>query len=112
MENPEQSQQELVNQVYNHAADLIVNQRKSSQETITLLVDQGLDQASATAVVDNIQVEISKAKKSRANKDMVYGALWAIGGTVATLADFGFIFWGAIVFGAIQFFKGVANASA
>lgn len=40
---------------------------------------------------------------------MIYGALWCVGGIMATLANFGFIFWGAIVFGAIQFFMGVAK---
>ncbi len=111
MENQEPSQQEIVNQVYNHAADLIVNQGKSSQQAIDHLVEQGLDQESASAVVNNIQDEITKAKKDRAGKDMLYGALWAIGGTVATIADIGYIFWGAIVFGAIQFFKGVINST-
>ena len=41
---------------------------------------------------------------------MKYGALWCVGGIVGTAALIGFIFWGAILFGGIQFFKGVANA--
>lgn len=49
------------------------------------------------------------ATRDRAKKDMLYGALWCIGGTVLTLADIGFIFWGAIVFGAVQFFRGLSN---
>ena len=53
---------------------------------------------------------IQDVKKEGANKDMLYGALWCIGGIVATVADFGFIFWGAIVFGAIQFIKGATNS--
>jgi hypothetical protein len=52
---------------------------------------------------------MNDAKKERANKDMLYGALWCIGGIVATVADFGYIFWGAIIFGAIQFLKGAFN---
>jgi hypothetical protein len=47
----------------------------------------------------------------RANKDMLYGALWCIGGIIATISDLGYIFWGAIVFGAIQFFRGLLNRS-
>jgi len=38
---------------------------------------------------------------------MIFGALWCIGGTVATITDIGYIFWGAILFGAIQFFETV-----
>jgi hypothetical protein len=49
-------------------------------------------------------------RKEGANKDMLYGALWCFGGIIATVADFGFIFWGAIVFGAIQFIKGATNS--
>jgi len=48
-------------------------------------------------------------RRAKAKKGMLYGALWCIGGTVLTMAHIGFIFWGAIVFGAIQFFKRVAN---
>jgi hypothetical protein len=40
---------------------------------------------------------------------MIFGALWCIGGTVLTISNTGYIFWGAIVFGGIQFFKGLAT---
>ena len=54
--------------------------------------------------------ETTDARMERANKDMLYGALWCVGGIVGTAAQIGFIFWGAILFGGIQFFKGLANA--
>lgn len=110
MENRNNSQQESVNQIYEYAADLLFNQKKSASETKIALAEQGLDEESATIVVDNIEQQIKDATKERANKDMLYGALWCIGGIVATVADFGYVFWGAIVFGAIQFFKGVAKS--
>jgi len=53
---------------------------------------------------DNLSIE-----KENAKKDMLYGALWCGGGTIATLAHIGFIFWGAIVFGAFQFLRGFFN---
>ncbi|MBS1794523.1 MAG: hypothetical protein JSS81_11750 [Acidobacteria bacterium] len=45
---------------------------------------------------------------------MVVGALWAIGGTIATVLSYNaasgggryFIFWGAIIFGGIDFVRG------
>ena len=49
-------------------------------------------------------------KKEKAKNDMLYGALWCIGGIVLTLAHIGFIFWGAILFGGIQFFRGLYNS--
>lgn len=71
------------------------------------MLEQGLDEESASIVVSNLEQQIEDAKKERSNKDMLYGALWCIGGIIATAADTGFIFWGAIVFGGIQFFKGL-----
>ena len=63
----------------------------------------------------SVQNEISEqeyisTKKERAEKDMLYGALWCIGGIFATAAHIGFVFWGAILFGGIQFFKGLINS--
>ncbi|WP_417357503.1 hypothetical protein [Flavobacterium sp.] len=59
-------------------------------------------------LADNItEDEIEQARKRRANKDMLWGAVWCIGGTIVTLASRNVIAWGAILFGGIQFIKGV-----
>jgi hypothetical protein len=63
----------------------------------------------------SVQNEISEqeyisAKKKQAENDMLYGALWCIGGIIATAAHIGFIFWGAILFGGIQFCRGLFNS--
>ena len=109
MENLNDEQQKAVNHIYEYAANLMVKEKMSSIETKKALISKGLDEESASVVVSNLEEQIYTAKKTRANKDMLYGALWCIGGTVATIADFGYIFWGAILFGAIQFIKGVIN---
>lgn len=111
MENQVQVQQESVNQLYAYAAHLMVNEDKNSVEVVDLLGEKGLDHDSAWAVVRNLEDEIDAAKKKGAQKDILWGAVWCVGGTVATLADTGFIFWGAIVFGGIQFIKGLVNYS-
>ena len=54
--------------------------------------------------------EYISAKKKQAENDMLYGALWCIGGIIATAAHIGFIFWGAILFGGIQFLGGLFNS--
>ncbi len=59
----------------------------------------------------NIEKHSKEEGIESAQKDMLYGALWCIGGIVATVADFGYIFWGAIVFGGIQFFKGLFSSN-
>mgnify|MGYP001551922464 FL=1 len=64
--------------------------------------------------VDEIQeMSMSDAEQElindRAKKDILYGALWCVGGLVATAAEIGYIFWGAIVFGGVQCVKGLMN---
>ena len=102
-------QQSAVNEIYQYAANLLVRDKRSNEDVVALLKGRGLDEDSANTVVNNLQMEITKAKKGRAHKDMLYGGLWCVGGTIATMSHIGFIFWGAIVFGGIQFFKGLIN---
>src|ERR1700741_4667812 len=84
---------------------------KYPYEVKTALIQRGLTEDDATVVVDTLVEQLTKAaKKKKAQKDMLYGALWCIGGTGLTMANIGFIFWGAIVFGGIQFIRGVINS--
>lgn len=113
METTAIESQELINQHYNFAANLLLNQRKSGYETKNALIEQGLTSEQAASVVEKIEMQIQDAEyeavQAKAKKDMLYGALWCIGGTVLTLSNIGFIFWGAILFGGIQFGKGAIN---
>ena len=111
MEENQKNQDQQVKQIYENAANLMVEQKKSANEVKETLIKEGLDSESASNVVENIEQHMKKAKKEGANKNMLYGALWCVGGTIATVADLGYIFWGAIVFGAIQFFMGVAKSN-
>jgi hypothetical protein len=47
--------------------------------------------------------------KKKAQKDIIVGGLWFLGGIIGTFANIGFIFWGAIVFGFIQGCRGIFN---
>jgi len=109
MENHNSSSQSAVNEFYNLAANMLVNEKKTTKDVQLALVGKGLSETAAFTIVHNLEVEIKNAKKEAGKKDMLYGALWCIGGTVATVANIGFIFWGAIVFGGIQFVKGAIN---
>lgn len=108
MEQTQTDQQALVNQMYTYAANLFYS-GKNSYEVKTALIERGMDEANATYIADRLEQEVANARKSKAQKDMLYGALWCVAGVILTFAHIGFIFWGAIVFGAIQFFKGVSN---
>ena len=74
MEKENDNQQEAVNQIYEYAANLLINQKKSLTETKNVLIAQGLDEESASVVVSNLEQQIKDAKKEGANKDMLYGA--------------------------------------
>jgi hypothetical protein len=112
MENNQRDQEQIINEIYDFAAYLMIDQGYSSSATKQALIEEkGLDDESATLVVENLGNQIKNVKKEGANKDMLYGALWCVGGIIATIADFGYIFWGAIIFGAFQFIKGAANSN-
>ncbi|WP_294244935.1 hypothetical protein [uncultured Chryseobacterium sp.] len=59
-------------------------------------------------------LNLDKAHKHEAKKDILYGVLWLVGGLAVTILTFnfgsiGFIAYGAIIFGGIRFFRGLAN---
>ena len=95
--------------LYQYAANLLANGNKSGAEVERLLMLKGLEAASAATVVRELEGPLREAKKAQAKKDMLHGGLWCVGGLAFTLADIGFVFWGAIVFGGYQFIKGVVN---
>lgn len=108
-------QQEIVNQIYGFTADMLYNQKKSVEETKAALIGNGLKPEDADVVISNLQNQYKQEKKEAGNKNMLYGALWCIGGLLVTFLTYSaasnggtyVVAWGAVVFGAIQFFKGV-----
>lgn len=56
-------------------------------------------------------IEFQAAKKRQGWKNVGWGAAWCVGGTIATLANIGFIFWGAIIFGFIQMIGGFVQVA-
>ena len=108
-------QQEIVNQIYGFTADMLYNQKKSVEETRAVLVENGLNSEDADVVINNLQNQYNKEKKEAGNKNILYGALWCVGGILVTVLTYSaasnggtyVVAWGAVIFGAIQFFKGV-----
>lgn len=119
METSTEEQQKAINQIYDYAASLVLKEKKSYTETKAALIAQGIDEESASTIVTNLEEEINGAKKKQANKDMRNGALWCVGGIIVTAVTYSnasgggtyVVTWGAIIFGAVQFFKGLFNAS-
>ncbi|MEN9638670.1 MAG: hypothetical protein RLZZ262_538 [Bacteroidota bacterium] len=110
MEDVKDDQQVVTQHHYDTAANLLINESRTASEAKRVLITQGLNEAKASEVITKVEEQIAEEKREGASKDMLYGALWCIGGVVATVADFGYVFWGAIVFGGVQFFKGLINS--
>lgn len=108
MINPESSREELHQESpYVLAKELYFNQNYTSNEVKDALLKKNVEEVLADEIVSNLEKEFRAMRSEEANKKMVYGILFCAGGIIATAANVGYIFWGAIVFGAIQFFKGL-----
>lgn len=85
--------------------------QKYSDQTITRkLSKKGYDESKALLLISELRKDYEVyVLKKKAQNDMIFGSLWFVGGIVGTLANIGFFFWGAILFGMIQFFKGLTN---
>jgi hypothetical protein len=118
MSNQQLSQEQFVETVYAFAADQMKD-GASAHEIQASLVEKGLDPDDAATVVANLTRLKSEAIRSAGKKNMLYGGLWCVGGTVVTALTYSaaaagggryVVAWGAIVFGAVQFFRGVGQA--
>jgi hypothetical protein len=102
-------QDQAVSQVFDYIVSMLMHEKIPPEAAVDRLVEKGIDRNTAENLVDAVDAKVRKAKKDHAYKNMAIGALWCIGGIVATASGIGLIFWGAILFGAIQFFQGVAS---
>ena len=115
MEYQQQETQDLVNKIYEYAADLMFEQEISPSETKRILIEQGLEPEDADIVISNLQTQMRQANRSVAKKNMIYGALWCLGGLLVTVITYSaaseggtyIVTGGAIFWGAIQFLKGL-----
>lgn len=113
----EPTEDEVIQAVYEHAANLLM-EGKSRHQIEADLMDKGLDQESASVVVTNLKNMKKEAEAGQGSKNMLFGALWCIGGIVVTAATYSaasgggtyVVAWGAIVFGAVQFFIGLGQS--
>ena len=108
MELSQTTDQQVDNYLYQYAGNLLASGKKGA-EVAHLLQLKGLNVESASVVVQELEGPIRAAKNVQAKKDMLHGGLWCVGGTALTMAHIGFVFWGAIIFGGVQFIKGVTN---
>ncbi len=114
-QNDEQQKAQL--QIYEIAENLMINQKRSASETIdVLIIDYELSEEQAIAVVANLEDAINEELNYKANRNILHGSLWCIGGTIVTVVSYQialenggtyWITWGAILFGALQLLNGL-----
>ncbi len=118
MSDRELSDEEAIEALYAYTAERMAN-GNSEHEIQRLLVEKGLDTETAGAIVANVAELRTEAIRDAAKKNMIYGALWCIGGIAVTAATYDaasgggsyVVAWGAILFGGIQFVRGLAQSS-
>ena len=70
------------------------------------LVNQGLSVEGATTIVSNLKQQEQESKKDVANKELGYGALWALGGVALTAITGGpFYFLRSCFVGRVAYIK-------
>lgn len=110
------SQQEPLEAAFQHTVAL-VNQGKSKAQIEAELKSTGLSQETVSSVINRVFELRKKAHRDVAGKNITLGAIWCVGGIVVTaltyqMASGGgtyFVAWGAILFGGIQFLKGLGQ---
>ena len=85
---------EEIKQLYEDASELMINQGKSAAETKEILISKGTDEVYAILIVAKVNEHLnpssshrSDADKQQAYKNMAFGALWCVGGIIASSMD-------------------------
>jgi hypothetical protein len=87
----------------------------SEDQITTKLVNRGCTPEDASEIVAEIRLaraqiaKIQPARNGNPARDVIIGGLFLFGGLIGTFSDTGYIFIGAIVFGGIQFVRGLIN---
>jgi hypothetical protein len=110
------SQQDPLGAAFQHAVALI-NQGKSRAQIEAELKSIGLGQESVSSVVNRVFQLRKQAHRDVAGRNIVFGAIWCVGGIAVTaltyqMASGGgtfFVAWGAVLFGGIQCLKGLGQ---
>ena len=85
-----------------------------------VLADRGLDRGPAASVVSRLERADREARREIGRKNMVQGAVWCFIGVAVTTMTFRMaaggggkvvVAWGAIVFGFIQFVRGLGQSA-
>jgi hypothetical protein len=111
--------QQAIQALYVEAAQMMRN-GASRKKIISALAAKGVPENIAGTIVDRLESAKRDASRSNAGRDMAIGAVVCIVGLVITLGTYAaasgsssggryVVAWGAIIFGAFQFLRGLKN---
>jgi len=110
-----QSEQEMLQFV---TQQMVIN-KVSSFDTMTMLGERGVDTDTAFAAIEKVENNLKGVDRKAGRKDMLWGAIWFIGGLTVTLVTYSdasqgggryTVAYGAIIFGLIQLVRGAYNS--
>ena len=115
----EHGAEDIAAAVYQAAANAM-SRGASPAEVENHLIQSGVRAEDAKTVVNHLQAVRSDVLREAGRKEMIRGALWCVGGILVTAASYRaasrggtyVVAWGAIIFGAIKFFRGLARMQA
>ena len=118
---PNPTPEEVAHAVFVFAAQLMAKGMHDA-DIKSQLIEKGLDEESAILVIRKLHEARDHVLKEAGRKNMLFGALWCIGGTLVTLITYSaasanpgggsyVVAWGAIIFGAVQFFRGLSQTA-
>jgi hypothetical protein len=110
---PQQKQESLVD-----VAAMLVEKGASPTKAKQYLMEKGASAEDATKLFSRAVGAKKQAKRAEASHNMVVGGIWAVVGLAVTAGTYFaaapggtyFVASGAVIFGALQFFKGVFQA--
>jgi hypothetical protein len=113
----EPTPEEVAQAIFAFAAQLM-GQGVSDKDVETQLINKGLGREEALLVIRKLHEAGGYSLKDVGRKNMIYGALWCVGGLIVTIVTYAMaaaephggsyvVAWGAVVFGAIQFIRGM-----
>ncbi len=104
----ENSNEEILNDnAKEFTASLIAEGHSKASVVKFLEKDFELESDAAVHLYLSVKGVFVRSKKGMAKRDVLFGMLWLSIGLVLTIGGYGFIFWGAIVFGVLQVSKGL-----
>jgi hypothetical protein len=112
-----QTDEQTVQAIFDHAVSL-VRDGKSKAEVREDLVSHGLSEANARLVSERVFELRAQARRQAGGAAMLQGALWCVGGLAVTGITFAMasgggmyvVAYGAVIYGAIHFVRGLAYA--